>query len=120
MTNTSVLKRAEGLSQAMMKIAKLLPENNPMASAYRNEIVREAAALGKYARGLEHGQKGDHFIGRLDKAVSHTDACGFWIQQMEIEQVITNEIAQPLLAEADALSRLFIQTIKKASDKRFS
>jgi hypothetical protein len=37
-----------------------------MAGAYRTEIVQEAAALGKYARGLERGQKGDHFIGRLE------------------------------------------------------
>lgn len=118
MNPKEIYEKTKTLSKACLKVSMVLPHDNQMATFARVELVRYASDLGIKTRGLMVGQLSEVFVERLSKATDSCNGCAYWLQIIQEEGILNKpEIIQPLIAECDGLSAMFLAALKAARSK---
>jgi hypothetical protein len=117
MNPIDIYLRAKTLTDACIKVALILPGNQPLAAYAKGELIRHASELAIASRGLRKEQVSSIFLGRLDKGVDGANGCAHWLQLTLDQNILNQEIGAPLVEECEKLANIFIGALKIAQSK---
>lgn len=112
-----IIQQTRVFSDACFKVAKILKPQDEFAGHCKAELVKHAANLSIYARGLVFGQSGDLLGKRLFELSNASSGCAFWLQYIIDQNLIDSTIIQPLITESDRLLNAFMQAGKNLQNK---
>lgn len=115
--NANDLKdRTKQFALRALRLSASLP-NTIEARAIKGQLVRAATAVGANYRACCRGRSTAEFIAKIGVVEEEADECAFWLEVV-IESALLKEVqVQPLLDEANQLTRIMAQSRITASTR---
>lgn len=103
--------RTKIFAHRCVKVATSLPKNK-LGSHIEGQLIRCATSVAVNYRAVVIAHSTPSFAAKLSIVIEEVDECDFWLEFALDENIITNEIAEPLMKEAKELTSIFIASRK--------
>ena len=107
-------QRTKVFSHNCVKLALQLP-NTYLGNHIKGQLIRCGTSVGANYRATCIAQSKRSFIAKISIVIEEVDESHFWIEFMIDEGLLSREICNSLLKEADELTRIFISSRKTAN-----
>ena len=114
MDEQELKERTRKFALRCMKLADSLPYNKPSGRAVANQLVRCGTSVGANYRAACRSRSTSEFVSKLAIVEEEADESAFWIDLVAASGMKTPKLVQPLLTEADELTRIIVASIKTA------
>src|SRR5947199_3326046 len=113
--NAAELKqRMKQFALRIMRLVDALP-NTPKGRAIASQLVRAGTSVGANYRAACRGRSKAEFIAKLGIAEEEADESGYWMEVIIEGELLKQKQVQPLLDEANELTKIFAQSRISAS-----
>src|SRR6266498_2241274 len=113
--NAEELKgRTKQFALRILKLVVSLP-NTVEGKAIRGQLVRAGTSVGANYRAACRGRSKAEFIAKLRIAEEEGDESGYWMEVIIEGELLKQKQVQPLLDEANELTKIFAQSRISAS-----
>ncbi|HMC01818.1 MAG TPA: four helix bundle protein [Flavobacteriaceae bacterium] len=112
MTN-DLKKRTKQFSHNCVKLSLDLP-NTYLGNHIKKQLIRCSTSVAANYRATCIAQSKNSFISKISIVIEEVDESHFWIEFIIDENLLSKEICNSLLKEADELTRIFISSRKTA------
>ena len=114
MTADELKKRTKQFGLRVLKLVAALP-NTLAGRAIGGQLVRSGTSVGANYRAACRGRSKPEFVAKLGIAEEEADESGYWMEMIIEGELLKRKLVQPLLNEADELTRIFAQSRISAS-----
>ena len=111
MNKEVLVQRTKKFSHACVKVAMNLP-NNKLGSHICGQLIRCSTSVAANYRAANLAHSKQAFAAKLSIVIEEADECEFWIEFAKDEEILSVEIAKPLIQEAHELASIFIASRK--------
>jgi len=105
--------RTKQFAHRCVKQAMALP-NTPLGNHIGGQLIRSSTSVAANYRAACIAQSKASFISKLSIVIEEADESYFWFEFIIDENLLKNNIVEPLLKEADELTAIFIASRKTA------
>lgn len=113
--NEQALKtRTKQFGLRVMKLVGALPSDT-VGRAIGNQLVRSGTSVGANYRAACRGRSKAEFIAKLGIVVEEADECGYWLELIIEGELMSVNLVEPLLQEANELTAIMVVSRKSAS-----
>jgi len=105
--------RTKEFAHRCVKLAMALP-NTPLGNHIGGQLIRSSTSVAANYRAACIAQSKASFISKLSIVIEEADESYFWFEFIIDENLLKNNIVEPLLKEADELTAIFIASRKTA------
>ena len=105
MTESELLKRVKQFALRVMKLVEALPRED-VSRAIGRQLVRSGTSVGANYRGACRGRSKREFIAKLGHVEEEADESAYWMELIIEGQLMKPTRVQPLLDEAEQLTRI--------------
>jgi four helix bundle protein len=112
-------KRTKLFALRILKLVAALP-NNIQGRAVGGQLVRSGTSVGSNYRAACRGRSRAEFVAKLGVVEEEADESAFWLELIIEGSLLQASLVEPLLAEANELTRIMARSRVTASNKRKS
>ena len=105
--------RTKQFAHRCVKLAMALP-NTPLGNHIGGQLIRSSTSVAANYRAACIAQSKASFISKLSIVIEEADESYFWFEFIIDENLLKNNIVEPLLKESDELTAIFIASRKTA------
>ena len=105
--------RTKQFALRVMKLVGALP-NDFVANAIGNQLVRSGTSVGANYRAACRGRSKAEFVAKLGIVVEEADESVYWLELIIEGQLLTANLVEPLLQEANELTAIMAASRKTA------
>ena len=105
--------RTKQFAHRCVKLAMALP-NTPLGNHIGGQLIRSSTSVAANYRAACIAQSKASFISKLSIVIEEADESYFWFEFIIDENLLKNNLVEPLLKEADELTAIFIASRKTA------
>ncbi len=116
MNKNELIKRTKIFAHKCVKVAISLPKNK-LGSHIEGQLIRCATSVAANYRAVNLAHSTAAFAAKLSIVVEEVDECDFWLEFALDENIVSEEIASPLMKEAKELTAIFIASRKTIQSK---
>jgi four helix bundle protein len=109
-------KRTKQFALRILKLVAALP-NNLQGRTVAAQLVRAGTSVGSNYRAACRGRSKAEFIAKLGIVEEEADESAFWLELIIEGSLLNAKLVQPLLDEANELTRIVVSSRITASDK---
>jgi len=114
MTADELKKRTKQFGLRVLKLVAALP-NTIAGRAIGRQLVRSGTSVGANYRAARRGRSKPEFVATLGIAEEEADESGYWMEMIIEGELLKSKLVQPLLNEANQLTKIFAQSRISAS-----
>ena len=114
MTADELKKRTKQFGLRVLKLVAALP-NTIAGRAIGGQLVRSGTSVGANYRAACRGRSKPEFVAKLGIAEEEADESGYWMEMIIEGELLKSKLVQPLLNEANELTKIFAQSRISAS-----
>jgi four helix bundle protein len=114
MTADELKKRTKQFGLRVLKLVGALP-NTIQGRAIGSQLVRSGTSVGANYRAACRGRSKAEFVAKLGIAEEEADESGYWMEMIIEGELLKQKQVQPLLSEANELTKIFAQSRISAS-----
>ncbi len=105
--------RTKQFALRVMKLVGSLPQDS-VARAIGNQLVRSGTSVGANYRAACRGRSKAEFIAKLGIVVEEGDESAYWLELIIEGQLLTANLVEPLLQEANEITAIMVASRKTA------
>ena len=105
--------RTKEFAHRCVKLAMALP-HTPLGNHNGGQLIRCSTSVAANYRAACIAQSKAGFISKLSIVIEEADESYFWLEFITDENLLKNNLVEPLLREADELTAIFIASRKTA------
>lgn len=109
MTADELKKRTKQFGLRVLKLVSALP-NTIAGRAIGGQLVRSGTSVGANYRAACRGRSKAEFVAKMGIAEEEADESGYWMELVIEGNLLRQKQVQPLLNEANELTRIFAQS----------
>lgn len=113
MDERELKQRTKQFALRVMKLMGSLPQDS-VARAIGNQLVRSGTSVGANYRAACRGRSKAEFIAKLGIVVEEADESAYWLELIIEGQLLTANLVEPLLQEANELTAIMVASRKSA------
>ena len=113
MDERELKQRTKQFALRVMKLMGSLPQDS-VARVIGNQLVRSGTSVGANYRAACRGRSKAEFIAKLDIVVEEADESAYWLELIIEGQLLTANLVEPLLQEANELTAIMVASRKSA------
>jgi four helix bundle protein len=113
-TADELKKRTKRFGLRVLRLVAALP-NTIAGRAIGGQLVRSGTSVGANYRAACRGRSKPEFVAKLGIAEEEADESGYWMDAIIESELLKPKLVQPLLNEANELTRIFAQSRISAS-----
>jgi len=111
MNKYELIKRTKIFAHKCVKVAISLPKNK-LGSHIEGQLIRCSTSVAANYRAVNLAHSTAAFASKLSIVIEEADECDFWLEFAFDENIVTKEIALPLMKEAKELTAIFVASRK--------
>ena len=116
MTNEELKNRTKTFAHRCVKLVLSLP-NSMLGRHLQGQLIRCSTSIAANYRATCHAQSKAAFIAKLSIVVEEADESVFWLEFIIDENLLKEELINPLFNESQELAKIFISSRMTASGK---
>lgn len=116
MDERELKQRTKQFALRVMKLVGALPHGS-VARTIGNQLVRSSTSVGANYRAACRGRSKAEFVAKLGIVVEEADESAYWIELIIEGQLLTANLVEPLLQEANELTAIMVASRKTAQTK---
>ena len=116
MNREELTERTKKFAHRCVKLAMALPES-PLGKHIRGQVIRCSTSVAANYRAACFSQSNATFVAKISIVLEETDETAFWLEFILDEKLLKENLVQPLLKEAEELTKIFAASRKTASTK---
>jgi len=111
MTKVELQKRTKAFHVSVIKACDQLPRN---AAGFEiaKQLIRSAGSVGANYRAACRGKSTADFIYKLEIVIEEADESMYWLEVCVEAGLLDDEMAHPLISEANELTSIFVASVK--------
>ena len=113
MDERELKRRTKQFALRVMKLMGSLPQDS-VARAIGNQLLRSGTSVGANYRAACRGRSKAEFIAKLGIVVEEADESAYWLELIIVGQLLTANLVEPLLQEANELTAIMVASRKSA------
>ena len=113
MNSEELIKRTKDFAHRCVKLAMALPET-AIGKHLRGQVIRCSTSVAANYRATCLSQSKASFIAELNIVLEETDESAFWLEFIIDENLLQENMVNPLLQEAEELTAIFASSRKTA------
>ena len=110
-------KRTKQFALRILKLVAALP-NNIQGRAVGGQLIRAGTSVGSNYRAACRGRSRAEFIAKLGVVEEEADESAFWLELIVEGSLLQASLVEPLVTEANELTRIMASSRLTASNKR--
>src|ERR1043166_7432725 len=114
MNANDLKKRTKKFALRVLKLVAALP-NTVQGRAIGGQLVRSGTSVGANYRAACRGRSKAEFVAKMGVAEEEADESAYWLEVIIEGDLLTERQVEPLLTEAEELTRIFAQSRISAS-----
>ena len=114
MTADELKRRTKQFGLRVLKLVAALP-NTIAGRAIGSQLERSGTSVGANYRAACRGRSKPEFVAKLGIAEEEADESGYWMEMIIEGELVKPKLVQPLLNEANELTKIFAQSRISAS-----
>jgi four helix bundle protein len=111
MTKNELKQRTKNFALRIIKLVDFLPKTTS-GRAIGNQLIRSGTSVGANYRAACRGRSKADFIAKLGIVVEEVDESAFWLELIIEGELISQQLVEPLLKEANELTAIFASSLK--------
>jgi four helix bundle protein len=116
MNREELTERTKKFAHRCVKLAMALPET-ALGEHLKGQVIRCSTSVAANYRAACLSQSKASFIAKISIVLEETDEAAFWLEFIIDEKLLKNHLVEPLLTEAEELTKIFASSRKTASTK---
>jgi four helix bundle protein len=116
MNREQLTERTKKFAHRCVKLAVALPET-VLGKHIRGQVIRCSTSVAANYRATCLSQSKASFVAKISIVLEEADEAAFWLEFIIEEMLLTENIVEPLLKEAEELTKIFASSRKTASTK---
>ena len=116
MNREELTKRTKEFAHRCVKLAMALPET-ALGKHLKGQVIRCSTSVAANYRAACLSQSKASFIAKISIVLEEADEAAFWLEFIIDEKLLKNHLVEPLLTEAEELTKIFASSRKTASTK---
>jgi four helix bundle protein len=117
MNREDLIKRTKEFAHRCVKLAMALPET-ALGKHLKGQVIRCSTSVAANYRAACLSQSKASFIAKISIVLEEADEAAFWLEFIIDEKLLKNNLVEPLLTEAEELTKIFASSRKTASTKK--
>jgi four helix bundle protein len=109
-------KRTKQFALRVLKLVSALP-TNVQGRAVGSQLVRAGTSVASNYRAACRGRSKAEFVAKLGIVVEEADESAFWLELIIEGTLLPAKLVQPLLDEANELTRIMVSSLVTARSK---
>ena len=89
-----------------------------VAQAIGYQAFRAGTSVGAQYREACRSRSDAELVSKLESTLQEIDETSYWLELLVESDIVSTRRMQPLMKEADELTRIFVATVKKIKGKR--
>jgi len=119
MDREELTERTKKFAHRCVKLAMALPET-ALGKHMRGQVIRCSTSVAANYRAACLSQSKASFTAKLSIVLEEADEAAFWLEFIIDEKLLKKKLVEPLLKEADELTKIFAAARKTASTKNLN
>jgi len=116
MNREELTKRTKKFAHRCVKLAMALPET-ALGRHLKGQVIRCSTSVAANYRATCLSQSKASFISKISIVLEETDEAAFWLEFIIDEKLLKTTLVNPLLMEAEELTKIFAASRKTASKR---
>ena len=116
MNSEELKNRANTFAHRSVKLALALPKT-PVGRHIRGQLIRSGTSVAANYRATCLSQSKAGFVAKISIVIEECDESCFWMEFIIDENIMKNELVEPLLDEGKELTSIFISSRKTAKKR---
>ncbi len=116
MDREELTERTKKFAHRCVKLAMALPET-ALGEHLKGQVIRCSTSVAANYRAACLSQSKASFIAKISIVLEEADEAAFWLEFIIDEKLLKNHLVEPLLTEAEELTKIFASSRKTASTK---
>ena len=116
MNRDELTNRTKEFAHRCVKLAMALPET-ALGKHLKGQVIRCSTSVAANYRATCLSQSKASFIAKISIVLEETDESAFWLEFIIDENLLKENLMEPLLTEAEELTKIFASSRKTASTK---
>ncbi len=114
MDREELIKRTKEFAHRCVKLATALPDT-VLGRHIRGQVIRCSTSVAANYRATCLSQSKPSFTAKLSIVLEETDETAFWLEFIIDEKLMKKNLVEPLLREAEELTKIFAASRKTVS-----
>jgi len=114
MNREELTDRTKKLAHRCVKLAMALPET-PLGKHIGGQLIRCSTSVAANYRATCLSQSNASFVAKISIVLEEADEAAFWLEFIIDEKLLKKKLVEPLLKEAEELTKIFASSRKTAS-----
>ena len=116
MNRDELTNRTKEFAHRCVKLAMALPET-ALGKHLKGQVIRCSTSVAANYRATCLSQSKASFIAKISIVLEEADEAAFWLEFIMDEKLLKATLVEPLLMEAEELTKIFASSRKTASTK---
>ena len=116
MNREELTERTKKFAHRCVKLAMALPET-ALGKHLKGQVIRCSTSVAANYRATCLSQSKASFTAKISIVLEETDEAAFWLEFIIDEKLLKATLVEPLLMEAEELTKIFASSRKTASTK---
>ena len=116
MNREKLTERTKEFAHRCVKLAMALPGTD-LGEHLKVQVIRCSTSVTANYRAACLSQSKASFIAKISIVLEEADEAAFWLEFIIDEKLLKNHLVEPLLTEAEELTKIFASSRKTASTK---
>ena len=116
MNREELTERTKEFAHRCVKLAMALPKT-ALGKHLKGQVIRCSTSVAANYRATCLSQSKASFIAKISIVLEEADEAAFWLEFIIDEKLLKNHLVEPLLTEAEELTKIFASSRKTASTK---
>ncbi|MEO7310933.1 MAG: four helix bundle protein [Chitinophagaceae bacterium] len=117
MTRVELERRTKTFHVNVIRLCTHLPKN---AGGFEmgNQLIRSAGSVGANYRASKRAKSDNDFIHKIEVVLEESDEAHYWLEVIQESELLSGDLLENLIKEADELTAIFTATDKTLKEKR--
>lgn len=116
MNEKDLKDRTKQFGLRIMRLVDAMP-NTMAGRAIGNQLIRSGTSVGVNYRAACRGRSRAEFTAKLGIVVEEADECCYWLELIMDGELLSREMVELLLSEAEELTAIFVSSVRTAKKK---
>ncbi len=117
MNREGLTRRTKDFAHRCVKLALALPET-PLGKHVRGQVIRCSTSVAANYRATCLSQSKASFVAKISIVLEEADEAAFWLEFIMDEKLLKKNLVEPLLKEAEELTKIFASSRKTANTNK--
>ncbi|MFI5379899.1 MAG: four helix bundle protein [Tepidisphaerales bacterium] len=108
--------RTKQFALSIIKLCRGIPQRYE-GMVLSRQLLRSGTSVGAQYREACRARSSAEFISKVEQALQELEESAYWIELLLESNTLKADVATPLLAEIDELSRIFVASVRTARNR---